>query len=243
MKRELLGILACPACKSHPLELNASKMAGDKVVSGELVCPGCGRVYPVEDGIPDLLLNLEGWYAGSGSPETYNKFYTQWTPNSRYQAEHPWPYKVAIAKKARGLVLDVGCGYGCIARFIENGIFMDFSLVPLKKRWVGGDRPRVRANAECMPFRSEVFDTVVATELIEHTDNPHRFVEEVYRVLKEGGQFLLSFPWSDASLTHHFKRISKDMVHKWVSPPFTEYRYDTPSKPSGIPRGIVYAYK
>ncbi len=41
---ELLKILACPVCK-HDLKLKGN----------ELVCVGCGRRYPIKNGIPYLL--------------------------------------------------------------------------------------------------------------------------------------------------------------------------------------------
>ena len=43
--KELLDILACPACKT-PVRL-----AGER-----LVCVSCGRRYPVRDGIPVMLI-------------------------------------------------------------------------------------------------------------------------------------------------------------------------------------------
>jgi len=45
VSQELLDILVCPACKT-------------KVVLEDqlLVCTGCGRRYPVRDGIPIMLI-------------------------------------------------------------------------------------------------------------------------------------------------------------------------------------------
>ena len=43
--KELLKILACPACKSDVV-LKEEKIA----------CTKCGRVYPVKDGIPIMLV-------------------------------------------------------------------------------------------------------------------------------------------------------------------------------------------
>ncbi|HVB97497.1 MAG TPA: Trm112 family protein [Chloroflexota bacterium] len=45
ISQELLEILVCPACKT-------------KVVQDEemLVCSGCGRRYPIRDGIPVMLI-------------------------------------------------------------------------------------------------------------------------------------------------------------------------------------------
>ena len=241
MKKNLLKILACPACRFHPLILTATRVVRNEVVAGMLRCPECNQEYPIENEIPELLIGLKGWYEGAGSPEAYDEHFDKWGPKTQAQAKHPWPYKIVIAKRTRGLVLDVGCGPGFLQRYLENTIFLDFSLVCLLKRWIGKSRPRVRANAESLPFRDWTFDTVVATELIEHTDNPHKLVEEVHRVLKEGGQFLFSFPWRDRSSTHHFKVITKDMVHEWISPFFAEYEYDVP--PVRKERGMVYARK
>lgn len=42
---KLLEILACPACK-EPVRLENDR----------LVCTGCGKRYPIRDGIPIMLL-------------------------------------------------------------------------------------------------------------------------------------------------------------------------------------------
>ncbi len=55
MKRKLMDILACPVCKSHPLELKVTKEDEREVLEGTITCPKCGNVYPIEDGIPNML--------------------------------------------------------------------------------------------------------------------------------------------------------------------------------------------
>ena len=45
--KELLEILACPACKSQ-VELRDNK---------KIVCTKCGRRYPIRDGIPVMLID------------------------------------------------------------------------------------------------------------------------------------------------------------------------------------------
>ena len=42
---KLLGVLACPDCKA-PVELADEK----------IVCTGCGKRYPIRDGIPIMLI-------------------------------------------------------------------------------------------------------------------------------------------------------------------------------------------
>ena len=45
IRKELLDILACPACKT-PVDLREEM----------LVCHNCGRRYPIKDGIPIMLI-------------------------------------------------------------------------------------------------------------------------------------------------------------------------------------------
>ena len=47
-------------------------------------------------------------------------------------------------------------------------------------------------DAESLPFENYTFDLVVATFMIVHLKDPKRFFDEVYRVLKDGGKFLVT---------------------------------------------------
>jgi len=48
IRKELLEILACPACDSRPrVEMDADGIR----------CSECGRVYPVENGVPIMLVD------------------------------------------------------------------------------------------------------------------------------------------------------------------------------------------
>jgi len=44
--KELLSILACPACRADVVEKD-----------GKIVCVSCGRQYPVRNGIPIMLVD------------------------------------------------------------------------------------------------------------------------------------------------------------------------------------------
>ena len=60
MRTDLLDILACPICRS-PLTLQAQVVASDdapdagEVLTGTLTCSACDEIYPISDGIPNLL--------------------------------------------------------------------------------------------------------------------------------------------------------------------------------------------
>lgn len=58
--KELLDILACPACKGdvelkdHKLKNNGLASTGQ---SQKIICKKCGKKYPVRDGIPIMLID------------------------------------------------------------------------------------------------------------------------------------------------------------------------------------------
>lgn len=51
------------------------------------------------------------------------------------------------------------------------------------------------ADAHDLPFDPEQFDTVVAIEVFEHLHDPRRAAAEMARVLRPGGQVLLTIPF------------------------------------------------
>ncbi|MCC6236218.1 MAG: methytransferase partner Trm112 [Dehalococcoidia bacterium] len=54
MLRDLVEILACTVCH-EPLTLAVTREDGVEVLTGTLTCAACGEVYPISDGIPNLL--------------------------------------------------------------------------------------------------------------------------------------------------------------------------------------------
>jgi uncharacterized protein YbaR (Trm112 family) len=55
MREDLMDVICCPLDK-HDLELEADRRDDDgEILDGTLTCTECGEVYPIEDGIPNLL--------------------------------------------------------------------------------------------------------------------------------------------------------------------------------------------
>jgi SAM-dependent methyltransferase len=46
-----------------------------------------------------------------------------------------------------------------------------------------------------LPFRSNTFDTVLCTSVLEHVDNAEYAIAEISRVLKPGGRLLITVPF------------------------------------------------
>jgi len=97
------------------------------------------------------------------------------------------------------LVLDVGCGPGLIAKKLAELGFevvgMDISEKNLKslKHWCKGyDIHRVLGDAEALPFKDESLNTIIATETIEHLQNPSFAILEFARVTTPRGKILIT---------------------------------------------------
>jgi len=54
MKKDMLDILCCPTCKGD-LIIDIKKEDEDDVLEGSFTCKKCKVIYPIEDGIPNLL--------------------------------------------------------------------------------------------------------------------------------------------------------------------------------------------
>jgi len=116
-----------------------------------------------------------------------------------------------ILDQCRGKILDVGfvaCSLHqqLLKRFDRQDVFgLDIEPVP--------DHPNYKkGSAEKIEFESGFFDTVVAGELIEHLPNPEKFVSEASRVLKTGGQLLLTTP-NRNSLVNRFTKNYQTKIH------------------------------
>ena len=60
MKKSIMDILVCPKCKND-LILNVRKEDKEEIIEWELKCNNCSEIYPINDGIPNLLTSdLQG---------------------------------------------------------------------------------------------------------------------------------------------------------------------------------------
>ena len=50
----MMDILACPVCRGA-LELTVEAERGEEVFAGGLKCGMCNEIYPIKEGVPNLL--------------------------------------------------------------------------------------------------------------------------------------------------------------------------------------------
>jgi SAM-dependent methyltransferase len=103
----------------------------------------------------------------------------------------------AAGERARGAILDNGCGVGL---YLQR-------LTPEARCAIGVEYDDERAHdagrrglavvcaaGECLPFPPNRFDLVLSHEVLEHVADDRRALEEIARVLAPGGRLVLFVP-------------------------------------------------
>ncbi len=80
-------------------------------------------------------------------------------------------------------VLDVGCG----RNKIKDSIGIDLDKNSLAD--ITHD-----LNVYPYPFEDNSFDEIYAKHIIEHVENPRKFIKELFRILKQGGTVFIETP-------------------------------------------------
>ena len=102
-------------------------------------------------------------------------------------------------------VLDVGCGSGGISRFIVTrfntghitGVDVDTYLIGLCHQQAAAVGLADRLSYHCiepgpLPFSDESFDIVFTKDSLIHIEDKPAICKEVFRVLRDGGEFIAS---------------------------------------------------
>jgi ubiquinone/menaquinone biosynthesis C-methylase UbiE len=111
-------------------------------------------------------------------------------------------FVTALGEAVSGSVLDVACGPGilsaAIAKAARDVVAFDLTPQMLKKAAqrcseAGVDNVTFReGDAAALPFADAAFDAVVTRLSVHHFDRPSRVFEEIFRVLRPGGSFVIA---------------------------------------------------
>jgi SAM-dependent methyltransferase len=105
----------------------------------------------------------------------------------------------AVAPRAHGRLLDVGCGekpYEAWFRpYVRSYLGIEHAETFRATAAGGRGRADVIYGGGTMPFRDGAFDTVLSVQVLEHTPRPAALVAEMARVLAPGGLLILTAPF------------------------------------------------
>ena len=107
-------------------------------------------------------------------------------------AKHYWRL---IRAHASGRLLDLGCGhvplYGTYRDRVSEVVCVDWADTLHKNPHLDYE---LDLN-EPLPFECKSFDTILLTDVLEHVPEPRRVLEEIARLLRNGGKLLLGVPF------------------------------------------------
>ncbi len=130
---------------------------------------------------------------------------------ARYDRRWSFYVEATIRKMLRRLalrpgdkVLDVGCGTGALLQAVARafpgvvlaGVDLSSEMLGVARSKIGCSVKLRQGRAETLPFESEAFDIVVSTSLLHYLRAPDDALREMKRVLKPGGQVIVS-DWCD----------------------------------------------
>jgi SAM-dependent methyltransferase len=114
--------------------------------------------------------------------------------------------------------LEIGTGTGGMLRELLNhglrarGVEINPALIEDSRRWYG-ELPVQRVSGVTLPFADASFDVVLSFDVFEHIRDSDAHLEEVSRVLKPGGRYLVQTPskWPNTV----FETIRWKSVTRW----------------------------
>jgi SAM-dependent methyltransferase len=121
---------------------------------------------------------------------------------AQYHAERAWVINRRMFKSLDGahpfdkeIVLDVGCGpYGSVDFAGAKVVIGVDPLAPAYQKHceIAPGMVILSADAEALPLLDDVFDVVISINALDHFHHPYEALEEMYRVCRPGGRFLLA---------------------------------------------------
>jgi ubiquinone/menaquinone biosynthesis C-methylase UbiE len=137
--------------------------------------------------------------------DKYDYDYSQYWKERKY--EHEAEVKIlnkVLAKQTGAWFIDIGGSYGRhVPQYYQKFhqcIILDYSLNSLRQahdilRKKGIHNVHlVAANAYNIPIREKTIDMNITIRLIHHIEKPEKIFDEILRILKPGGRFLLEYP-------------------------------------------------
>jgi SAM-dependent methyltransferase len=140
--------------------------------------------------------------------------------DAAFEGEHLARYKWASRWIRNRIVLDVACGTGYGARILREAgarrvVSLDVSRDALRFGISRYAPLPVCSDAHRLPLRTASCEAVVSLETIEHLWDPVAFANELSRILRPGGELLLSTPNGARSLgtnPYHLHEMTLDQL-------------------------------
>lgn len=135
-----------------------------------------------------------------------SKYYDQyWTRQTELgDGVYKWPTVTKYIPRTPKLkILDYGCGPGVLIQKMKKiNLTSEYFGVDVSKKIIDQNKKRIKfcsfsttEDGAKLPFRSNFFDFIVTTDAIEHVYDTELLFQEFSRILKPGGEILITTPY------------------------------------------------
>lgn len=108
-----------------------------------------------------------------------------------------WTFLRPQLPNLRGSLLDVGCGEMPYRSFLPPELtYVGIDVPQAGAFQMRGHEEVISFDGRSIPFPDATFDTVLCTEVMEHSPEPSALIAEIKRVLKPGGRLIATVPFS-----------------------------------------------
>ena len=113
-----------------------------------------------------------------------------------HQAIHAMVARLLERRGASGVLADIGCGTGDLAREVRGRFTSIVGVDAVRYDGLPPDVTFVRADLdrERLPLDDASVDVAAAVEVIEHLENPRSFMRELTRITRPGGWIAVTTP-------------------------------------------------
>jgi len=193
MDDELKKLLCCPICGGDITYVNQEKIK----------CLVCNKEYLVQDGIPLMFPDVQK-EENNGISQRYLTCYEKIAkddikePLEKNKNQRYIPLKDFIGEVTNCKILDVGSGDGTFLRMLEGKykVCFDIALDYLKVAKESG-LVVVAGDAEFLPFKSQSFDIIICSDVLEHVLHPDKVIAHFKKILSPNGKLYIVVPWKE----------------------------------------------
>lgn len=179
---------------------NDARTAHQSANAGRSADPARGADYAAQ--VARMMdESMQSW-TGLRQVESCGSYYDDyWKQNQPRADVERWVVDQVFGgpEKLKGLkILDVGCGTGALLEMLKESnevVGLDASETGVEQAGGRGvEVKRCDCSRERFPFDDDTFDIVIFLGTVEHLSDPQFCLEEVRRVLKDGGRMVTSCP-------------------------------------------------
>jgi 2-polyprenyl-3-methyl-5-hydroxy-6-metoxy-1,4-benzoquinol methylase len=199
-KIDLIDFLCCPECRTYLIR-------NDKHLS----CSVCGATYPYSDNITNMLpekseendYNMDYVNHYLQDAEIFDYFQERECKATEHDERRVREYIKPLVEDKGKLILDVGSGSAWVAKDLcrdHNVVSFDISEKNIKKaieKFPVNNHFGVIGDALKSPFKHDVFDYIISSEVIEHIVKPKDFIGNLISLLKPDGKLIISTPYKE----------------------------------------------